>query len=138
MRKIATVAVIGLVVLSGLVRADGGVSIKATPQNVVAVGGVAYVRVIIRIDRHSDNKKLIFWWESPDGDCGRKDQQINGEDSPTLFDTGNQEYFGKQGLQLPPGHYTFHVTVERAAGTDPSDQTKVTVLGGGDLDNNDR
>lgn len=130
--KSATIAAVVFVVLSGCVLGPvsgwSNVSIEATPRIALVVGdNRAYIRVIIRIEPHPDNRNLVFRWESPDGDIGRKDQQLDGEDSPTIFDTKGEIYFGKHGLQLPAGHYTLTATVERATGDDPSASTKVTV-----------
>ncbi|MDP3697085.1 MAG: hypothetical protein Q8R55_03565 [Candidatus Taylorbacteria bacterium] len=130
--KIATIAAVVFVVLSAPVRGgENDVSIKATPQVAIALPGTgAYIRVIIRVKRHPDNRNLVFNWESDYGEIGRKDSQLEGEDSQTIFDTKNELYFGKQGLRLTPGHYTLTATVDRAVGDDPRASTQVTVQGG--------
>lgn len=124
----AAVFIVLLVSVSESVSGWSNVSIEATPSIAVVVGdNRAYIRVIIRIEPHPDNRNLVFRWESLDGDTGRHDQQLEGEDSPTIFDTKGEMYFGKHGLQLPTGHYTLTATVDRAVGDDPSASTKVTV-----------
>lgn len=132
MTRLTTRAAIVFIVLSGHVYGnEDDVSIKATPQASVAVDRQAYIRVIIRIKKCPENRNLIFRWESEDGGSGRKDRQLDGEDSSAIFDTSDQRFFGRHGLLLPPGHYTLTATVERAATDDPSASTKITILEGG-------
>lgn len=129
--KYATIAAVVFAVLSGSVSGRSSVSIEATPSTALVLGNNrAYIRVIIRIEPHPDNRNLVFRWESPDGDIGRKDRQLEGEDGPTVFDTGDERFFGRQGLQLSAGHYTLTAMVERVRGSDPEASTEVVIKGG--------
>lgn len=135
--KLTIIAAIVSIVLLEPFDAQGqtAVSIEAGPGIARIVGNKkAYIRVIIRIKPQPDNRNLVFRWESPDGDAGRKDRQLDGEDSPTIFDTGDEGFFGKHGLQLSEGHYTLSATVERSLGDNPRANLTITVTGGDDGD----
>ena len=133
MRNLTLVAVALLTVLWEVpVKGNNDVSIEvAYAQYIVTLGNKGYVRVIIRVDPHPNNRNLIFRWDSDDGESGRKDRQLEGEKGPILSDTGDEMYFGR-GLWLDPGHYTFEAEVERVAENNPTTSTKIIIKGGED------
>lgn len=113
MRKIAIVAVVVGVVLWGkLGYASDEISLNVTPQvSFTAHGQRNYLRVIVRIERHPDNKLLHLEWNSPDGEAGSSERSLEGENSRVYF--MGEDFLGRSGLMLTAGHYQVRATLTR-------------------------
>ena len=118
MKKIAVqIAGILLVIVlyaPGLVygSADQKVVINATPPfSFIVSDQRVYLKVLIRIERHPDNRLLHLEWDAPDGEAGSSIRNLEGEDSPIIF--SDEDFLGQWGLNLPAGHYQIRAILLR-------------------------
>ena len=139
MRKIATIFVVTLIVLcitrSVSAQDQKAVTITADPINRVVSSPRERVniRVIIRIEPNRNNRNLIFEYDSEDGEYGRKDIQLDGENSPRIFNISDARYFGREGFLLSAGHYKLRATVERSTGKNEVASVEVTIIAGEEI-----
>lgn len=127
---IAAVLSIVLCTTMSISAEDPAVSITADPTGRV-VGSRrdrAYIRVIIRVEPNRDNRNLIFESDSEDGEYSRKDIQLDGENSPRIFEVSEPQYYGRGGFQLPAGHYKLRAIVERSTGKNPTALVEVNII----------
>ncbi|MDP3793030.1 MAG: hypothetical protein Q8Q89_04880 [bacterium] len=91
------------------------ISLDVTPKiSFTLNGNREYKRVVIRVERHPDNRLLRLQWESPDGEEGSTERELEGENSPAIF-TG-EDFLGRRGLVLSPGHYVVRAILTRLSG----------------------
>lgn len=119
--QIAVVAVVVLSTIATVMSAEEAVTISVDRTRIVAASTYSRtpISVIIRIKPNPDNRNLIFEYDAEDGDYSRKDIQLEGENSPKIFNLSDSRYFGTSGVQLPPGHYTLKATLEQAGVKNP-------------------
>ena len=116
MRKTAIVAVVLAVFFGpGLAYGSGKVkilSLDVNPYTSFVLGDErVYIRVLIRLEKNSDNRLLRLEWDSPDGEAGSSTRNLDGENSQAVF-TG-EDFLGRRGLNLSAGHYQVKVTLLR-------------------------
>lgn len=98
----------------------GEVELWVYPRTVFCLQQPCFIRTVVTVSRHPDNRWLVLSWGSETGLSGSSFYQLDGEQTPAKFD---------KRLEVSPGDYLITACVYRLPQLRFCDRVEVEVQG---------
>ena len=99
----------------------GEIELWVYPKTSFCLNGPCFVRTVITVERHPDNRWLVLAWSSETGLSGSSFFQLDGEQAPAKFD---------KHVEVSPGGYLISACVYRLPQERFCDREEVEVNSG--------
>ena len=120
-KRVAWWATLWWLVYTAPTEGKGEVDLWVYPKTSFCMRSPCFVRTVVTVPRHPDNRHLVLAWGSETGQSGSSFYQLDGERAPAKFD---------KHIEVSIGSYLISACVYRVPNERLCDREEVEVNGG--------